>query len=48
VNLYSGEKDPHFGEHKAAPARSLYENKDFSKTHTVEVRAEGGERRERG
>ena len=44
VNLYHGELDPQFGEHQEARARSLYEDKDFSKTHTVEVRVEGGEK----
>jgi len=47
VNLYHGELDTHFGEHQEARARSLYEDQDFSKTHTVEVRAEGGEKRRR-
>jgi len=37
VNLYHGELDPQFGEHQQARARSLYEDQDFSKTHTVEV-----------
>jgi hypothetical protein len=47
VNLYHGELDTYFGEHQEARARSLYEDKDFSKTHTVEVRVEGGEKRRR-
>lgn len=46
MNLYNGELDPQFGEHQQARARSLYEDKDFSKTHTVEVRVEGGEKGE--
>ncbi|KAM3567625.1 hypothetical protein VYU27_010234, partial [Nannochloropsis oceanica] len=37
VNLYHGELDPQFGEHQQARARSLYEDQDFSKTHTVEM-----------
>jgi hypothetical protein len=47
VNLYHGELDPQFGEHQQARARSLYEDQDFSKTHTVEVCARGREGRRR-
>lgn len=47
MNLYHGELDPQFGEHQEARARSLYEDKDFSKTHTVEVRLGGEEKRRR-
>ena len=39
MNLYTGELDPQFGDMFEAPARSLFENDDFAKTHTVKVRS---------
>jgi len=37
VNLYSGELDPQFGEIFDAPARSLFEDSVYAKTHTVKM-----------
>ena len=37
VNLYSGELDPQFGDLFDAPARSLFEDSVYAKTHTVKM-----------